>query len=65
MANCKDCWYECDRRNDTNMIYCFRKPRSSCIRCKQNSQCKYKRDGVLACPDFIPLYEMSEIEYIK
>ena len=40
LLNCKDCLYyeNCDKRDADGLVYCFRKPRCVCIKCKLKSE---------------------------
>ena len=65
--NCKECLYydKCEKRNADGLIYCFRKPRCICTNCKLKSECNDAKDGVILCPNYIPIQEISRIDYMR
>lgn len=67
LLNCKDCLYyeKCDKRDADGLIYCFRKPRCACTKCKLMSECNDAKDGVFLCPNYIPIQEISRIDYLR
>ncbi len=67
LLKCKECLYyeKCDKRDADGLIYCFRKPRCVCINCKLKSECNDAKDGVFLCPNYIPVQEISKIDYMK
>lgn len=64
LLNCKDCLYyeKCDKRDADGLIYCFRRPRCVCTKCKLMSECNDAKDGVFLCPNYIPIQEISRID---
>lgn len=67
LLNCKDCLYyeNCDKRNTDGLVYCFRKPICVCIKCKLKHECNDVKDGVLICSNFVPIQEISKIDYMR
>lgn len=67
LLNCKDCLYyeKCDKRDADGLIYCFRKPRCICTNCKIKYECNEAKDGVVLCPNYIPIQEISRIDYMR
>lgn len=67
LLNCKDCLYyeNCDKRDADGLVYCFRKPRCVCIKCKLKSECNDAKDGVILCKNYVPIQEISKIDYMR
>lgn len=67
LLNCKDCLYcdNCDKRNADGLVYCFRKPRCICIKCKLKHKCNDAKDGVILCQNYVPIQEISRIDYMR
>ena len=67
LLNCKDCLYyeSCDKRDDDGLVYCFRKPRCVCIKCKLKPECNDAKDGVILCKNYVPIQEISKIDYMR
>ena len=67
LLNCKDCLYyeSCDKRDAEGLVYCFRKPRCVCIKCKLKHECNDAKDGVLICSNFVPIQEISKVDYMR
>lgn len=67
LLNCKDCLYyeKCDKRDADGLIYCFRKPRCVCEKCKLMSKCNDAKDGIVLCQNYIPIQEISKIDYMR
>lgn len=66
LLNCKKCLYyeKCDKKDADGLIYCFRKPRSVCTNCKLKSECNDTKDGAFVCSHYIPIQEISKIDYM-
>lgn len=67
LLNCKDCLYyeKCDKRYADGLIYCFRRPRCVCTKCKLMSECNDAKDGIVLCQNYIPIQEISKIDYMR
>lgn len=63
LLNCKECLYydNCDKRDADGMTYCFKKPRCACTKCKLKNECNNAKDGIILCPNYIPIQEISKI----
>lgn len=67
VLNCKECLYyeKCDKRDVDRLLYCLRKPRCICNKCKLSHECSDAKDGIILCPNYIPIQEISKIDYMK
>lgn len=67
LLNCKECLYyeSCDKRDADELVYCFRKSRCVCIKCKLKPECNDAKDGVILCKNYVPIQEISKIDYMR
>ena len=67
VLNCQECLYyeSCDKRDAEGLVYCFRKPRCVCIKCKLKHECNDAKDGVILCKNYVPIQEISKIDYMR
>ena len=67
VLNCQECLYyeSCDKRDAEGLVYCFRKPRCVCIKCKLKHECNDAKDGVILCKNHVPIQEISKIDYMR
>ena len=67
MLNCQECLYyeSCDKRDAEGLVYCFRKPRCVCVKCKLKYECNDAKDGVILCKNYVPIQEISKIDYMR
>ena len=67
VLNCQECLYyeSCDKRDAEGLVYCFRKPRCVCVKCKLKYECNDAKDGVILCKNYVPIQEISKIDYMR
>ena len=67
VLNCQECLYyeSCDKRDVEGLVYCFRKPRCVCVKCKLKYKCNDAKDGVILCKNYVPIQEISKIDYMR
>ena len=55
MMNCKGCWnyQNCEKKDNSELYYCFRKNESICHYCAKEYICKKADNTMAMCTEFV------------